>query len=148
MDVFELQELDLAYAPPFSSANDPVNVAGFVAGNIVNGIVDVTHWHEVDSLEDENTVILDVRSDMERLGGYIENSKHIPLDRLRDRLDELPRDKTIVPHCSLGLRSYIASRILLQNGYDAKNLSGGYGIYSAVKRNRGEDYPAMTCAIE
>lgn len=148
LDVFELQELDLAYAPPYSSANDPVNVAGFVAGNIVDGIIDVTHWHDVDSLEPEDTVILDVRSNMERSRGHIEGSKHIPLSQLRDRLDELPEDKTVVPHCSIGLRSYIASRILIQNGYDVKNLSGGFGIYSSVKRDQGEDFPVISCSLE
>lgn len=138
----------MAYAPPYSSANDPVNVAGFVAGNIVDGIIDVTHWHDVDSLEPEDTVILDVRSNMERSRGHIEGSKHIPLSQLRDRLDELPEDKTIVPYCSIGLRSYIASRILIQNGYDVRNLSGGFGIYSSVKRDQGEDFPVISCSLE
>ncbi len=148
LSVFQLRDLDLAYAPPYSSANDPVNVAGFVAENIVDGVVEVTHWHDVDSLDSESTLILDVRSDMERKEGQIEGSKHIPLNQLRDRLDEIPRDKKIVTHCNIGLRSYIASRILLQEGFEVENLSGGYGIYSAVRRDRGEDYPMMSCSIE
>ncbi len=147
-DVFDLQKLDLAYAPPYSSAKDPVNMAGYVAGNVVEGVMDVVHWDELGSLDEDETVILDVRSEGERENEHIEGSKHIPVDQLRDRLDELPKDKKIVTHCAVGLRSYIATRILVQNGYDASNLSGGYGIYNAVQRDKGEEVSPIISSIE
>ncbi|KXG76018.1 Coenzyme A disulfide reductase [Fervidicola ferrireducens] len=130
--VFDLQELELAYAPPFSSAKDPVNMAGYVAGNIITGDMPVIQWHEIENLDRQNTVILDVRTKAEYELGHIEGSVNIPVDELRTRLSEIPRDKEIVVYCQVGLRAYIATRILMQNGYKVKNLSGGWKTYKAA----------------
>jgi rhodanese-related sulfurtransferase len=128
MTVFDLQELELAYAPPYGSGKDPVNIAGYVAGNILDGTVKVKHFSE---LEKEDFV-LDVRTPAEFKKGSITNAKNITLNLLRNKLDELPRDETIHIHCGVGIRSYIACRILEQNGFDARNLSGGHITYCAV----------------
>jgi NADPH-dependent 2,4-dienoyl-CoA reductase/sulfur reductase-like enzyme/rhodanese-related sulfurtransferase len=128
MTVFDLQELELAYAPPYGSGKDPVNIAGFVAANILDGTVKVEHFNE---LENED-FILDVRTPGEFEAGGVPNAKNIFVDTLRERLNELPRDKTIHSYCAVGVRSYIACRILEQNGFDATNLSGGYITYQAI----------------
>jgi CoA-disulfide reductase len=131
--VYDLKELELAYAPPFSSAKDPVNMAGFTAENILNGDMDVIHWHEMDKLAKDNTIIVDVREPIEREMGYIEGSVNIPVNQLRNRMSELDKNKLIVIYCAVGLRGYIAARILMQNGFtNVKNLSGGYTTYSCV----------------
>lgn len=131
--IYDLKELELAYAPPYSSAKDPVNMVGFHSENILKGDFDVILWNELETLDKNNTIMLDVREPIERELGYIEGSINIPLDELRDRLDELDKDKLIVPYCAIGLRGYIAARILMQNGFQrVKNLSGGYSTYSAV----------------
>ncbi|MCK8817568.1 CoA-disulfide reductase [Natroniella sulfidigena] len=136
--VFDLQELELAYAPPFGSAKDPVNMAGFTAGNILNGIVDVTYWHEIDELDDD-TILLDVREEIEAQVGKIEGSINIPLNSLRERIEELDKDKEIIVYCAVGLRGYIASRILTQHGFSkVKNLSGGYKLYKEVMTDKKE----------
>ncbi|WP_181685206.1 FAD-dependent oxidoreductase [Halorhabdus salina] len=135
--VFDLQDLDLAYAPPYGSGKDPVNMAGFAAGNIVRGVVDVLHWHDLEDLDPEEYTLLDCRPLEERHDdGQIYGAETIPLADLRERLDELPEDTTIVPHCKAGLRSYITTRILTQHGLDAKNVAGGYALYRAAKRDR------------
>jgi len=135
-NVFDLQELELAYAPPFGSAKDPVNMAGFAAGNILNGMVDVIHWHELEELSDD-TIILDVREDVEVQLGKIEGSINIPVNSLRDRLDELDKDKEVVIYCAVGLRGYIGARILMQHGFKkVKNLSGGYKLYKEVMNDK------------
>ncbi|MBA1334277.1 MAG: CoA-disulfide reductase / Disulfide bond regulator [Firmicutes bacterium] len=134
--VHDLEELELAYAPPYSSAKDPVNMAGYAAANFLKGDTDVIFWDEIDGLDRNNTVILDIRDKEERDMGYIEGSVHIPLSRLRERLHELPKDKGIVVYCQIGLRAYIACRILVQKGFrDVKNLSGGFKLYNAVKQS-------------
>ena len=131
--VYDLKELELAYAPPFSSAKDPVNMAGFTAENILNGDMDVIHWHEMDALDKDNSIIVDVRDPIEREMGYIEGSINIPVNQLRNRMSELDKNKLIVIYCAVGLRGYIAARILMQNGFtNVKNLSGGYTTYSCV----------------
>jgi CoA-disulfide reductase len=129
--VFDLQELELAYAPPFSSAKDPVNIAGYVAGNIINGNVQIIHWHELEEIKSSpDLVMVDVRTAKERKGKFIPGSLHIPIDELRSRLDELPKDKDIVIYCEIGLRGYLAYRILTQQGFTrVKNLSGGWLTY-------------------
>lgn len=128
--VFDLQELELAYAPPFSSAKDPVNMAGYVAGNILRGDLEIIHWHELQKLDKKELTIIDVRTLEERKGKYIPESLHIPIDELRDRLREIPRDKDIVVYCEIGLRGYLAYRILKQNGFErVKDLSGGWQTY-------------------
>lgn len=131
--IYDLKELELAYAPPFSSAKDPVNMAAFTAENILNGDMDVILWNEIDNVDSNNTIILDVREPIERELGFIDGSVNIPVDQLRDRLGELDKDKLIIPYCAIGLRAYIATRILDQNGFkNVKNFSGGFSTYSCV----------------
>jgi rhodanese-related sulfurtransferase len=134
MTVYDLAELELCYAPPFSSAKDPVNMAGFMAENLLSGKVKQFHWHDVDCLlKDGGVTILDVRTSSERRRGKIEGTVHIPVDKLRERLSELDKAKPVYVHCHSGLRSYIACRILTQNGFDTYNLAGGYRLYACVK---------------
>ena len=128
--IYDLQELELAYAPPFSSAKDPVNMAGYVAENIINGDVRIIHWQELRKLKANDILIIDVRTEEERKGKFIPGSVHIPIDNLRDRLSELPKDKDIVVYCEIGLRGYLAYRILTQHGFTrVKNLNGGWVTY-------------------
>jgi len=136
MTVYDLQELELSYAPPYGSAKDPVNMAGYVAGNILQELVDPILWNEVDSLENE-TIILDVREPVEVDFGKIAGSVNIPLNSLRERMNEFDKDKEIVVYCAVGLRGYIASRILTEHGFkNIKNLAGGYKLYSAVQDDK------------
>jgi len=128
MTVFDLQELELAYAPPYSSGKDPVNIAGFAAANILDGTVKIKHFTELQ----KDDFILDVRTPGEFTRGNIPNAMNIHVDDLRGRLDDLPKDRTIHAYCAVGLRSYIACRILEQNGFDARNMPGGYITYRAV----------------
>ncbi len=132
MTVYELEELDLAYAPPYSSAKDPVNMAGYTASNILKGDVQVIHWNEVDSLDRNEYIILDVRTPIEHEGGHIAGAVNIPLDELRKRIDEIPKDKKAFVYCKVGLRGYIACRILSQNGIKCFNLSGGFDLYKSA----------------
>ncbi|HRT73289.1 MAG TPA: CoA-disulfide reductase [Bacteroidales bacterium] len=129
MTVMDLQYLELAYAPPFSSAKDPVNMLGYVATNVINGDLEIIHCDEFINLKKDNVVIVDVCEPIEREKGYIDGSINIPLNDLRDRLDELPKDKMIYVYCQQGLRSYIAYRILKQNGFNVRSLDGGYRFY-------------------
>jgi len=126
MTVDDLAGLELAYAPPFGSAKDPVNLAGMAAQNIVRGHARNIHWDQLGNIDLSNTVLLDVRTTLEREAGGIPGSIHIPLEELRNRLSELPRDKEIIAYCRSGQRSYYACRILTQRGYKARNLSGSY----------------------
>jgi NADPH-dependent 2,4-dienoyl-CoA reductase/sulfur reductase-like enzyme/rhodanese-related sulfurtransferase len=128
MSVFDLQELELAYAPPYGSGKDPVNIAGFAASNILDGTVKVKHSAELQ----KDDFILDVRTPAEFARGRIPNSKNIYVNELRSRLDELPTDGTIHVYCTVGFRSYIACRILEQNGFDVRNMTGGYITYRTV----------------
>ncbi|MGI5839556.1 MAG: CoA-disulfide reductase [bacterium] len=133
MTVHDLEELELAYAPPYSSAKDPVNMAGYVAMNILKGDNPVIHWDEIASLDPAKTALLDVRTPEEVEEGTIPGSINISLDQLRERLTELPRDKEIVVFCRVGLRAYIAARLLTQSGFTAvRNLSGGWLTFSAA----------------
>ena len=145
----ELQEMDLAYAPPYSSAKDPVNMAGYVIGNVRSGLVEQYHWEEVDGLaEREDVILLDVRTEAEYRNGHIPGAVNIPLDELRGRLEELDREKTLYVNCQSGLRSYLACRILSQNGFSCRNLSGGYRFYEYVKKDRAFDAsPAGPCGV-
>ncbi|HYH02032.1 MAG TPA: DsrE/DsrF/DrsH-like family protein, partial [Bacillota bacterium] len=138
--VYDLTELELAYAPPFSSAKDPVNIAGYTASNILNGDVAVITWDQL--LKDglDQYYLLDVREPEELQLGSIAGAANIPLDQLRDRLEELPRDRTIVAYCQVGLRAYLAARVLMQHGFSKiKNLSGGYRTFSLVQEDRGKN---------
>jgi CoA-disulfide reductase len=132
LTVFNLPDLELAYAPPYSSAKDPVNMAGYVASNIIEGLVDIVYWDEIDEIIKNGGLLIDVRDEIERDMGYIKGSINIPLGELRSRLNEIPKDKEIYVTCQVGLRGYLAARILMQNGYKVKNLDGGYKTYSSV----------------
>ena len=128
-----LEELDLAYAPLYSSAKDPVNMAGFVIDNVVSGRISQFFWYDVSSLmDDPNSFFVDVRSPMEYARGHIEGAVNIPVDSIRERMAEIPKDRHIRLICHSALRSYIAGRILSQNGYECSHLAGGYRLYSSV----------------
>lgn len=143
MKATDLTELDLAYAPPYSSAKDPVNMAGFMIENIVTGKVKQFHHDEVDTLpRDGSVTLLDTRMPVEYSRGYVDGFINIPVDDLRERLNEIPTDKPVYVMCQSGLRSYLACRILAQNGYDCYNFSGGYRFYDIVRR--GKQQPATT----
>jgi len=137
MTVFDLTKLELAYAPPFSSAKDPVNMAGFTAENILTGKVKPFHWNQVADLPRDNSVtLLDVRTKMECDNGIIDGFVNIPVDDLRGRLNELDKSKPVYVTCQVGLRGYIACRILSQNGYECYNLSGGYRLYNSIFKKK------------
>ncbi|MFP4195127.1 MAG: FAD-dependent oxidoreductase [Desulfosalsimonas sp.] len=136
MTVFDLEEIDLCYAPPYGSAKDPVNMAGYVASNLIKGDLEKINWDQVKDIDPEKEVLLDVRSRIEvRTSGSIDGAVHIPIDDLRDRLGELDRDKTYLAFCAVGQRSYLAYRILTQHGFSAKNLAGGFRTYLAATEN-------------
>ncbi len=126
--IYDLQRLELAYAPPYSSAKDPVNMAGFAAENILTGEQPAILWREITNLSD-NQVLLDVREKIEVELGAIDGSIHIPVDDLRDRMDELDKSKTYIVYCAVGVRGYIATRLLRQSGFEAINMIGGYNLY-------------------
>ena len=129
MTVYDLEHLELSYAPPFGSAKDPVNYAGFVASNVLRG--DCPHVHVADVLEPQpNRVLLDVRREAEVTLGTLPDAVHIPLHELRDRLGELAKEPEYIVYCKVGLRGYLAVKILLQTGYQAKNLDGGTCTYA------------------
>lgn len=136
--IYDLAELELAYAPPFSSAKDPVNMLGFVAENILRGFISFIEWDEVDALladagKKDDYILLDVTEEMERMVFSIPNSYHIPLGQLRKRLGELDREKLIIPYCTIGVRSYNAARLLSQNGFEKVTmLSGGTSFYKSM----------------
>jgi NADPH-dependent 2,4-dienoyl-CoA reductase/sulfur reductase-like enzyme/rhodanese-related sulfurtransferase len=126
MTVNDLAELELAYAPPFGSAKDAVNMAGMAAQNVLTGDVQLSQWNEIAEIDPKQTVLLDVRNHAERARGFIPGSIHIPLDEIRARMNELPRDREIVVTCMTGQRSYFACRILAQHGFRVQNLTGSY----------------------
>lgn len=130
---YDLEELDLCYAPPFSSAKSPINLLGNSIVNELEGLVKTVTWQKVDKLkEKENVAVLDVRTDAEYKVGAYKDCIHIPLDDLRNRLNELDKAKTYLVYCRTGLRSYIACRILVQNGFKVNNITGGYHFYSII----------------
>ena len=131
MDAYDLAELDLCYAPPFSSAKDPVNMAGFMICNILDGQVAQVTWDEALNAP-HDAVLVDVRTDGEYQKGHIDDAIHIPVDDLRARIGELPKDKRLLVHCQSGLRSYLACRMLAQLGYDCANVAGGWVFYQAA----------------
>lgn len=135
LTVLDLPDLELSYAPPFSSAKDPVNMIGYVASNVVLGDNEVVHWDEIDDLVKNGATLLDVRDESEHELGKIPGSINVPLNSLRDNLDSYSKDETIYVTCQVGLRGYLASRILRQNGFSVKNLSGGYKTWSQVRRD-------------
>lgn len=143
-----LAELDLAYAPPYSSAKDPVNMAGFMIENIVSGKVKQFHHDEADALpRDGSVTLLDARTPAEYANGNADGFVNIPVDDLRERLNQIPKNKPVYVMCQSGLRSYIACRILSQNGYDCYNFSGGYRFYDMVKRGKKQAEAAYPCGM-
>lgn len=132
--IYELIEFEHAYAPPYSSAKDPVNMAGFVAENILLKRLHIFYWNEISKIQDQD-LLIDVRRVDEFNNGKITNAINIPVDELRERLAEIPKDKKLFIYCEAGLRGYLAQRILLQNGYNqVQNLSGGYQLWNAASK--------------
>ncbi len=130
LTVSDLEKLELSYAPPYNSAKDPVNMAGYVANNIIKGDMEILHWDEFSQYQADRTIILDVRKPEECKEGMIPGAINIPLDELRDRLNEIDSNKMILVYCQVGLRGYLAYRLLKANGIkNIKNLSGGYMTY-------------------
>ena len=145
--IYDLMKLEQAYAPPFSSAKDPVAIAGYVAEDILTGTVKPVYWCDLRDIRLEDEFLLDVRTPDEFSLGSLPGAINIPLDEIRDRMDEIPKDKPVYVFCAVGLRGYLAYRILVQHGYDkVRNLSGGLKIYKAatapIIRNEGCDTPA------
>jgi len=143
----ELKDLDLAYAPPYSSAKDPVNMAGFMIENIASGVL--KQWHLADALpRDGSVTLLDTRTVGEFAGGHIDGFLNIPVDELRERLDELEKGKPVYVICQSGLRSYIACRILAGNDFECYNFSGGFRFYDAVMNDRCLIESATACGMD
>ena len=144
-----LSELDLAYAPPYSSAKDPVNMAGFMIENIERGLLSQWHIGDSDSLpRDGSATLLDVRTPGEYAAGHVDGFINIPVDHLRARIGEMPPGKPVYVICQSGIRSYIACRILAGQGFEAHNFSGGYRFYDAVKRERALIERATACGMD
>ncbi len=145
--ITDLAGLELCYAPPFGSAKDPVNMLGFVAENIVTGKVKQFFWHDIEDLpRDGSVTLLDVRTPAEVRRGRIDGFMNIPLDSLRERIGEIPKNKPVYIHCHSGLRSYIACRILAGNGYDCFNLAGGWRLYeSVINEKTVPEYSCTEC---
>ena len=142
--ITDLTTLELCYAPPFGSAKDPVNMLGFVAENIVSGKLKQFFWHDVENLPRDGSVfLLDTRTPYEVMNGKIDGFVNIPLDSLRQRINEIPKDRPVYVHCHSGLRSYLACRILTGNGYDCYNLAGGWRLYESVINER--TVPEYSC---
>lgn len=139
LKITELKHLDLAYAPPFSSAKDPINMVGFVAENIDKGIVETISWDQMQNLAAEGSYLLDIRETPEYILDHLPGSVNIPLSELRERLDEIPKDQEIYVYCAVGIRGYAATRVLMQHGYHVKNLDGGYKSYSCVFDHEGNE---------
>ena len=148
MKATDLKDLDLAYAPPYSSAKDPVNMAGFMVDNISKGL---KQWHlaDVDKLpRDGSVTLLDTRTVGEYRRGHIEGFKNIPVDELRERIDEIEQEKKVYVICQSGLRSYIATRILEGHGFEAYNFAGGFRFYDAVMNDRTLIEAAYACGMD
>lgn len=145
----ELKELDLAYAPPYSSAKDPVNMAGYMVENIADGILKQWYLKDIESLPmDGSVTLLDVRTAGEYSRGHLDGFKNIPVDELRGHLDEIEKDKPVYVICQSGLRSYIATRILVGEGYQAYNFAGGFRYYEAVMHDRNLVETATACGMD
>lgn len=131
LTVDDLMNLELAYAPQFGSAKDAINQTGYVGNNVRAGRTPAVQWHELEVLHNAGAVVVDVRSEAEHDVRSIPNSVHIPVDELRDRLGELPRDCRLIVHCKVGQRGHTATQLLRANGFDASNLDGGCLTWSA-----------------
>ncbi len=149
MSALDLAELDLAYAPPYSSAKDPVNMAGFMMENLSRGLVKQFHWDQADALpRDGSALLLDVRTPMEYQRGHLDGFVNIPVDELRERLGELPQGKPVYLVCQSALRSYLACRVLAQEGFDCSHLAGGYRLYESVMLDRAAAEQSLPCGME
>lgn len=144
----DLKDLDLAYAPPYSSAKDPVNIAGYMIDNIKNGVLKQWHISDLDTLRDKCVTLLDTRTEAEFAAGHIQGFINIPVDDLRSRIGELEKEKPVYVICQSGLRSYIACRILEGNGYDAYNFAGGYRFYDMVTNDRKMAESSSLCGMD
>ena len=133
MTVFDLEEAELCYAPQYGSAKDPINMAGFVAAGVVRGDHPIAHTSDLGSESDRASMVVDVRTDAEFNAGHIPDAISIPLDSLRDRMHELPAERPIIVYCKVGQRGYMATRLLMQTGYNVRNLSGGYTSWLAAQ---------------
>ncbi|MEF2953771.1 MAG: FAD-dependent oxidoreductase [Blautia sp.] len=149
MKAQDLAKLDLAYAPPYSSAKDPVNLAGFMIENISDGTLKQFHIEDVKNLPHDGSItLLDTRTPGEYQRGHVDGFVNIPVDNLREHLDEIPKEKPVYVMCQSGLRSYIATRILEGNGYTAYNFSGGFRFYDAVINDRCLIEAATACGMD
>lgn len=149
MKAYELVDLDLAYAPPYSSAKDPVNMAGYIAENLRNGVVKQWYYEDDDALpRDGSVTLLDTRTPAEYDRGHADGFINIPVDELRDRLGNLDRTKPVYVMCQSGLRSYIASRILTGNGFDAYNFAGGFRVYDAIRNDKELNERSLPCGMD
>lgn len=148
LSALDLKDIDLSYAPPYSSAKDPINMAGFIIDNIKNNLVKQFYYEDLKSLRQEDVIFLDTRTPLEYERGHAEGFIHIPLDSLRNRLNELDLSKRVYVMCQSGLRSYIATRILCQNGYDAYNFSGGYLLYSSIEKSNSLTNNIFPCGMD
>ncbi|MFZ4545608.1 MAG: FAD-dependent oxidoreductase [Saprospiraceae bacterium] len=137
--IYELLEFEHAYAPPFSSAKDPVNIAAFVAENILLEKHKIYHWNDIEN-RDDNSILLDVRNQNEFEAGHIPNASHIPLDSIRERMNELDKNKKIYIYCLGGQRGYLAQQILAQHGFNTVNLSGGYQLWNNCSKENSLKY--------
>ncbi len=148
--VYDLQEIEHAYAPPYSSAKHPVNIAGYVAQNILEGEVKVIQWNELDKLDKATSLIIDTRTSSEYEMGHIDGAVNIPVDEMRDRLSEIPKDKQLVLYCAIGYRGYLATQILKHNGYQGVyNLSGGYRTHStAIQKHFDRSLKTKTAPVK
>lgn len=146
---YDLAEIDLAYAPPYSSAKDPVNMAGFMIENIRNGIVKQWYYEDVNVLpRDGSVTLLDVRTPMEYSRGYVDGFINIPVDDLRERIGELDKTKPVYVICQSGLRSYLVCRILAGNGFDVYNFAGGFRFYDAVYNDKALNKKSTPCGMD
>lgn len=145
----ELKDLELAYAPPYSSAKDPVNMAGFIIDNIASGIVKQFHINEIDTLpKDGSFTLLDTRTEKEYSRGHVEGFINIPVDSLRERLSEIDKTKPVYVMCQSGLRSYISCRILTGEGFDCYNFAGGYRFYESVTNEKIQSEGSYACGMD
>ena len=149
MKAYDLAELDLAYAPPYSSAKDPVNMTGFMIENIKNGIVKQWYYEDTESLQQNDKITrLDTRTPMEYSRGHVDGFINIPVDELRERIGELDKSKPVYVICQSGLRSYIATRILIGNGFDAYNFAGGFRFYDTVHNDKALNKKSTPCGMD
>ena len=149
LTAIQLKDLDLAYAPPYSSAKDPVNMAGFMIENLSKGVIKQFHLEDVRGLpRDGSVTLLDARTPAEYAGGHIEGFRNIPVDELRERLEEIEAGKPVYVVCQSGLRSYIACRLLSGYGYETYNFSGGFRFYDAVTNDRRLTQRATACGMD